>query len=67
MLIQRYVIHLKNFDEYQLMSANIYGDEKVTAKNALEIQRYTIRMSKNERVGRTLVWDSTNRVYTFMN
>ena len=49
------------------MSANIYGDEKVTAKNALEIQRYTIRMSKNERVGRTLVWDSTNRVYTFMN
>ena len=66
MVIQRYVIHLKEFDENQLIAADVYGDEKVTAKNALEIQRYTIRMSKNERLGRTLVWDSTNREYIFM-
>ena len=51
MLIQRYTINLKKLTENQLLAANVYFDGKVTSKDALEILRYTINLSKNDKIG----------------
>ena len=32
----------------------VYGDKKVTAKDALEILRHTINMSNNDRIGQNV-------------
>ena len=42
LLVQRYVIKLKELDENQLKSADVNADGKVTNKDALSILRYTI-------------------------
>ena len=42
MLIQRYVIKLKQLDDTQLKAADVNGDGKVTNKDALAILRFTI-------------------------
>ncbi len=52
MLIQRYAVYLTKLDENQLAAADVNGDEKITNKEALEIVRYTIHMSKNDRIGK---------------
>ena len=54
MLIQRYVINLKQLDDVQLFVAEVNGDNKVTAKDALEILRYTINMSNNDKIGQNV-------------
>ncbi len=48
MLIQRYVLHLAQFDEPALKAADVNGDGKITNKDALEILRYILKLSKNE-------------------
>ena len=52
MLVQRFVIKLKQLDEVQIKIADVNGDSKITNKDALEILRYTIHMSKNDRIGK---------------
>ena len=52
--IQRYVINLKAFDENQLLAADVNGDGKVTAKDALEILRYTLNLSDNDNIGKII-------------
>ena len=47
MLIQRYVLHLAQFDEPAL-KADVNGYGKITNKDALEILRYILKLSKNE-------------------
>ncbi|MEE3450750.1 MAG: dockerin type I repeat-containing protein [Acutalibacteraceae bacterium] len=48
LLIQRYVLHLAQFDEPALKAADVNGDGKITNKDALEILRYILKLSKNE-------------------
>ena len=52
MLVQRYVIKIKQLDDMQKKAADVNGDDKITNKDALEILRYTIHMSKNDRIGK---------------
>ena len=54
MFIQRYVINLTKFDDDQLALADINNDNRVTNKDALEILRYTISLSKNELIGQEM-------------
>ena len=51
MLIQRYVINLKQLDDIQFKAADVNADGKVTNKDALEILRYTINLSNNKLIG----------------
>ena len=55
MLIQRYVIKLKQLDDEQLLAADVNADNKVTNKDALDILRFTIKQSKNENIGKPIV------------
>ena len=54
MLIQRYVINMKKLDETQMKLADVNFDGKVTNKDSLEILRYSINLSKNEKIGQTI-------------
>ena len=51
MLIQRYVINLKQLTEKYFIAADVNGDGKVTNKDAFEILRYVLNLSKNEKIG----------------
>ena len=42
LLIQRYVINMVKFDDTQMKAADVNCDDKITAKDALEIQPYSI-------------------------
>ena len=45
---------LKKLDEDQLLAADVNGDGKVTNKDALDILRYTIHMTKNDKIGQII-------------
>ena len=51
MIIQRYVVNIISLDDKQLKLGDVDGDNKVTAKDSLNIMRYTVKAAIKYPIG----------------